>query len=283
MRRPRSSSGTGVGSSGTGLSYAPPGGVDDLADLAHCALDIVVGHDVLVLRCVLHLALGDLAPRRQVLGRLAAALLLAMLELLLGRSHDEDEHRVRNQLPHLLGALDVDLQQDITSVIARALDAVAERAVQVAVVVRMLEKSALSYQLLELLSREEGVVLVRLFSRARLPGRARHRVRQPLVELQQSPDQRVLAYAGRTGDDDEQPSLHATDAQKSSKSRGGGASKLISRPVRGWRRRSRQAWSMGRCKPGSRPPYSASPATGWPNAARWTRIWCVRPVSRSQR
>ena len=26
-------------------------------------------------------------------------------------------------------------------------------------------------------------------------------------------------------------------------------------------------------------PYSGSPATGWPIASRWARIWCVRPVS----
>ena len=32
----------------------------------------------------------------------------------------------------------------------------------------------------------------------------------------------------------------------------------------------------------SRPPYAESPTTGWPIAARWTRIWWVRPVSSVQ-
>ena len=39
--------------------------------------------------------------------------------------------------------------------------------------------------------------------------------------------------------------------------------------------------ARGRRRPGV--PYSGSPATGWPMACRWARIWCVRPVSRRTR
>src|SRR5207253_7195095 len=83
IRIPRSSLGTGVGSSGMGLSYAPPGVFDDLTDLADRTLDVVIRHHVLVLRRVCHLASGDLPPGSQILRRLAASLHLTPLQLLL--------------------------------------------------------------------------------------------------------------------------------------------------------------------------------------------------------
>ena len=43
---------------------------------------------------------------------------------------------------------------------------------------------------------------------------------------------------------------------------------------------ARRAGTGARGRGGPRVPYSGSPATGWPIAAKWTRIWCVRPVSR---
>ena len=42
------------------------------------------------------------------------------------------------------------------------------------------------------------------------------------------------------------PLLGASPAQKSVKSAGGGASSSIASPVRGWTKRSRHAWSIGR-------------------------------------
>src|SRR5437868_9198406 len=128
-RRPRSSSGMGVVSKGTALSYALAGALDDLSDLGHGALDVVVGHHVLVLVHVPHLALGDLSARGHVLPRLAAALLLPVLELLFRRGDDEDEQGVGHQAAHLLRALDVDLQQHVAALLPRLLDAVAEGAV----------------------------------------------------------------------------------------------------------------------------------------------------------
>src|SRR5258708_24997921 len=172
MRRPRRSSGTGVGSRGTALSYALAGAVDDPQDFPHRPLDVVVGHDVLVLLRVLHLPFGDLAPRGQVLGRLTSATLLALLELLLGRRHDEDRDGVGHQAAHLLGPLDVDLQHDVAAFGAGALDAVAESAVQVAVVARVLEERAPLDQLFEALAGQAGVVLVRLLAGTGLVGSA---------------------------------------------------------------------------------------------------------------
>src|SRR5712692_1899759 len=284
-RSPRSSSGTGVGSRGmeVQLSYAPPGAFDDRVDLGRGPFHVVVGHHVVVVRGAGHLALGDLAPRGEVLRGFAAALDLPPLTLLLRRRHDEDGDRIGNEAADLVRALDVDLQHDVASGMARILDAVAEGAVEIAVVCGVLEKRAFPHQVLELVPREEGVVVIRLFVRPRLARGARDGIDQVAVQLEEPLDHRVLPHARRAGDHDEKASLHLTDAQKSWKSAGGPASKLISVPLRGCRRRSRHAWSMGRWAPGSRPPYSASPATGWPSTARWTRIWCMRPVSRSQR
>src|SRR6266567_239500 len=286
MRRPRSSSGTGVGSSGIGvsrLSLRRPRTADQVEDLARRAVDVVVGDDMVVVGRVGHLFLGDLPPRRQVPRRLATTPLLAVLELFLRRRDDEDQDRVGQELSHLLGALDIDLEDHVAPGVARPLDPVAKGAVQVAVVARVLEECALGDQVLELFARQEGVVLVWLLVGPRLAGGAGDRVLEVGVELEEAEDHSVLAHARRTRDDDQKTALHSAASQKRSKSGGGGASKLISAPVRGWRRRSRHAWSIGRSAPASRPPYSASPAIGCPSAARWTRIWCVRPVSRSQR
>src|SRR5438094_4529946 len=260
IRRPRSFSGTGVGSSGMGLSYAPARVLDDLADLAHRPLDVVVHHDVAVLLGVGHLAFADLAARGEVLRRFASPLLLAMLELLFRRRDHEDEHRVRHQPADLLSALDVNLQHHVTALVTRLLDQVAEGAVEVAVVGRVLEERALRDQRLELLACEERVVLVR--SRPRLPRRPGHRIDEVRVELEQAPDQRVLPHPRRPGNHDQQAALQASDSQNTVKSSGVGASNVISAPERGWRSRSREAWSIGRPRLCSWPPYSVSPAIG---------------------
>lgn len=74
-----------------------------------------------------------------------------------------------------------------------------------------------------------------------------------------------------------------------------GDSKLIDCSVRGCKNVSCQAWSICRrtvpttfcvCLEGKsfHPlflPYVASPTTGWPMAAQWTRTWWVRPVFKS--
>src|SRR5437899_4867833 len=129
MRRPRSSSGTGVGSSGMGLSYAPARVLDDLADLAHRPLDVVVHHDVAVLLGVGHLAFADLAARGEVLRRFASPLLLAMLELLFRRRDHEDEHRVRHQPADLLTPMDGELRHHVTARVTRLPDPVAASSV----------------------------------------------------------------------------------------------------------------------------------------------------------
>src|SRR2546430_17651849 len=102
IRIPRSSLGTGVGSSGMGLSYAPPGVFDDLTDLADRTLDVGIRHHVLVLRRVCHLASSDLPPRSQVLALLAASLHLTSLQLLLRRLVDKAASGVRRKPEHLL-------------------------------------------------------------------------------------------------------------------------------------------------------------------------------------
>ena len=56
------------------------------------------------------------------------------------------------------------------------------------------------------------------------------------------------------------------------------------RRVTGCANASRAACRNWRSRPSAAGvPYSGSPATGWPIACRWARIWCVRPVSRRTR
>src|SRR5207249_4687690 len=98
---PRETCGSGEPSA----AHSPVGG----------ALDIVVGDDVVVLRSVGHLALGDLAPGGAVLRRIAAPLLLPPDQLLLRGRDDEDQDRVGHQATHLVRALDVDLQHHVAA------------------------------------------------------------------------------------------------------------------------------------------------------------------------
>ena len=163
---------------------------------------------------VFHLPPGDLAARGEVFGRLAAATLLALLQLVLRWRDNEDGDRVRHEPAHLLRALDVDLEHDVVALAACALDPIAERAVQVAVVVGVLEESALGDQTLELLASQEGVVLIRLLAGSRLTRRPRYRVDQVRIELEKALDQCVLAHPGRARDHDQQAAFHDAKAQK---------------------------------------------------------------------
>ena len=135
----------------------------------------------------------------------------------------------------------VDLQHDVSAARSRALDAIAEGAVKLAVVGRVLEESALRDEILELLAGEERVVLVGLLAGPGLSRRSRHRIDKVAIQLEKPPDQGVLAHARRPGDHDQLAALHGMEDQKAAKSAGGGASNVISRPVRGWRRCRRQA------------------------------------------
>src|SRR5215471_3170984 len=120
MRIPRSSSGIGVGSRGMSVSLSLPLArrANEVEDLVDRAVDVVVGDHVVVLRRLRHLLLSDAPPRSKVRRRLASALLPSSFELLIRRRDDEDENRVRNQAPHLVGALHIDLQDDVTTLVA---------------------------------------------------------------------------------------------------------------------------------------------------------------------
>src|SRR5262245_1222101 len=84
MRSPRSWSGTGVGSSGTaGLSLRRSVTADHLEDLARRSVDVVIRDHVVEVGRVLHLTHRDLAPRLEVLRRLASAPLLTLTQLFL--------------------------------------------------------------------------------------------------------------------------------------------------------------------------------------------------------
>src|ERR1041385_4770691 len=254
LRRPRRPPGTGVGSNGMPLRYAPSGPLDQHEDLVDGAVDVVVGDNVVVPRGVGHLLLGDLAARLQFLVRLAAPVLTALRELLLRRRNDEDRDRFRDQAPYLLRPLHVDLQHHIAPCFAGVFDPVPEGPVHVAVVICVLEEGVLLDVVEELLPCQERVVLVGLLTLARLARGSRDRIDEVRVELEKALYDGVLADARRSRDDDEEPPSHVSELQNFWKSAGGAASKLISSPVRGWRRRSLQACSIGRARSGSPPP-----------------------------
>src|SRR5450631_666590 len=97
--------------------------------------------------------------------------------------------------------------------VTRTLHPFDQRSVQVAVVGRVLEEGALVDQLLEALTAHERVVdAVDLFW-ARPTRGAGDRVAKVSIELEQALDQRVLADAGRAGDDDQEPALLCRWAQ----------------------------------------------------------------------
>jgi hypothetical protein len=65
---------------------------------------------------------------------------------------------------------------------------------------------------------------------------------------------------------------------RSHMSSGGGACSRNGAPVAGCASSRVCACSAWRSIHGVRAPYRVSPAMAWPQAARWIRIWCVRPA-----
>ena len=91
----------------------------------------------------------------------------------------------RFRRPHLLGALDLDLEHDRAACLEAALDLPAQRAVAVAAVGGELEEVLLLDPLLELLRGEEVVVAAVYLSLARRPRRRRDRELEVGHALQQ--------------------------------------------------------------------------------------------------
>lgn len=60
---------------------------------------------------------------------------------------------------------------------------------------------------------------------------------------------------------------------------GSGASIVSFSPVNGWFMSTCLAWRAHLFIRSRFPPYNVSPAKGCPRLLRWTRIWCVLPVS----
>ena len=119
--------------------------------------------------------LGHLQALVDRLGGVGAAARQALAQdRRVGRG-DEDLDRVRLRRPHLLGALDLDLEHDRVPGLEPALDLRAQGPVVVAAVGGELEEVVLVDRAVELLGREEVVVAPVLLALARLPGRRRDR------------------------------------------------------------------------------------------------------------
>ncbi len=72
-------------------------------------------------------------------------------------------------------------------------------------------------------------------------------------------------------------------ATAAARSAGHGARASTRAPSDGRGKASDSAWSAWRSMTGEGTPYTGSPSTGHPASASCTRIWCVRPVSRTTR
>src|SRR5437660_250870 len=130
-RRPRRAAGTSAGSSG--LTALPPLALQDLLDLGHRPPGVVVQHHVVVPGRVAHLDLGQPLAGRHRLRRLAGPPGPAPQQLLHRGRADEEEHGVGPALAHLLGALDVDLEDHVAAAPQRLGDPGGGRAVEVPV------------------------------------------------------------------------------------------------------------------------------------------------------
>src|SRR6202022_4365797 len=120
MRRPLSSSGTGVRSSGMGLSLPLARLLDDFHQLARRAFDVVVHHEVVVAGRVRHLSFSDLETGVPITFRSTPPLFLSLGQLIPRRRHDEYAERVWDAALYLLGTLDLNLQNDIAALVAGA-------------------------------------------------------------------------------------------------------------------------------------------------------------------
>src|SRR3977135_2306240 len=109
MRRPLSSSGTGVRSSGMGLSLPLARLLDDVNQLARRSFDVVVHHQVVVAGGVVHFFLGNLEAGVPVTFRSTASLFLSLAQLIPRWRHYEYAERVRDAALPLLRTPDPDL------------------------------------------------------------------------------------------------------------------------------------------------------------------------------
>src|SRR5438067_12685069 len=252
-RLPRTAAGTGAGSIGIAgalrLKVTRALGPNDLEHVPGGGVGVLVHDHVVVILRVGHLPLRLLLAPRHLLRVLRTALQPAPDQLLHGRRLEEDEDPLRPLEADRLGAMDLDLEDHVVARALELLDPGPAGAVIVAVGLQPgpLQQLSAADQLLELGLADKAVVDAVLLVVAACPGGEGDRVSDLGVEPAQLVDHRVLADAARSRDHQQQPGArHRTESRKVAKSAGGGASKPISAPVRGWTRRSRQACSIGR-------------------------------------
>src|SRR5438093_3674555 len=277
-------------------------GADDLVDPSRGLRDLpgLVWHDVVVVVLARELQRRIPLADVELVGGLRRARLEPREQVLQRRRDQEHEERLGDLLLDHRGALDVDLEDRVPAGGERRPDLVAGRAVPVGVDQVRLEEAAGGTLVLELLGREEVVVhAVDLVLASRAGGARDHEVPLRLRgDETQRRDHGVLAHARWPGHDDEHRAGGARErllarhwrsrraASTASSSAGSDASARINLPLDGDVSSSRHECRNRRSRPaGPRRdvpvPYTGSPATGWPIASRWTRIWCVLPVTRS--
>src|SRR6266567_9296594 len=134
MRSPFSSFGTGVGSSGTRLSLARSRLLDDRQHLPHGTVQVFVHDHVVEMGCELHLALRDEMTSGLVGSAFAVPLGAAPLQLVHRWRSEEYAQCLGRTLSHLLGTLDVDLEDHIVAGLPHLVELRDGCAIQIAVV-----------------------------------------------------------------------------------------------------------------------------------------------------
>src|SRR5512139_2654360 len=190
-----------VGLTGSGMGWDV---LDQGYQLFARSVNFVVHHRHVELRLCRELLLRGLEPALPLLWRLGAAADQAAHQLLPRGRGQEHEQGLGHRLPHLTGALEVDLEQGGTPGGQRILHRFAWCAISRTLVHhRPLEQLAGRDELVELLVAHEPVVAAVALSRAGLAGRRRDRDPDLGVVLADVGGDRALADRGRSGEDGE--------------------------------------------------------------------------------
>src|SRR5574337_764964 len=142
--------------------------------LAAGALQVVVYYDEIVIAEALHLLPGPFEASRDFFLRILPPGTYAVLELLPGGRHDEDSHRLRELLLHLLRALHINFQHKVLIRAPRLLEPLPRRPVPVpAEHPGVLEELSLLNHALEFRFRNEIIPFPAAFGGARVSRGAR--------------------------------------------------------------------------------------------------------------
>src|SRR6266571_8600347 len=189
------------------FSFRPYG----LGELPPGSIEVFVNYSVFELSGVQQFPVGIFHPAPDDGVRILAARAHAPLELLDRRRQDEDADAIGIKLAHLLGALPVDLENQVLAALQRIQDHVSRRAVAVAVDFGALQELAAVLHGEKRRVVDEVVVDAVLFAGPGRPGRIRDRDFQARILAHHRLDEGSLACSGRRSDDEELAFAHYSE------------------------------------------------------------------------